>query len=245
MTTTETLLRAAIALLQEAVFIIDVERMDYIEFNDALCVMSGHSREELGRLGPLGVWAGTGGSEQALRQHYQQLIKQTPEPVRHLMALHRPDGSFVEVWMKRQALQVDRRWVIVACAQAVSDPDQSRQPETLDSLRAQLEASPDAVSIVDYVAMRYLDVNAGACEILGYSRAELLEGDLPLSGERTLDDLRELYSDVVMHSPQELTEATVYTRSDGTQVPGNVSRRAVLVDGAWVIYVSVSGYPRK
>jgi PAS domain S-box-containing protein len=244
MTTTETLLRAAIALLEEAVFIIDVERMDYIEFNEALCVMSGRSREELGRLGPLGVWASTGGSEQALRQHYQQLIKQTPAPIRHLMALHRPDGSFVEVWMKRQALQIDRRWVIVACAQAVSEPEMSRPPQTLESLVSQMNASPDAASLIDYQAMRYIDVNAGACEILGYSRAELLEGDLPLSGDRTIEDLRELYSDVVMHSPQELTEFTSYFRSDGTEVPGKVSRRAVLVDGAWVIYVCVSGYPR-
>ncbi|CAN5623196.1 hypothetical protein BH11PSE7_BH11PSE7_34400 [soil metagenome] len=245
MTTTETLLRAAIALVQEAVFIIDVERMDYIEFNDVLCEMSGHTREELSRMGPLGVWAGTGGSEQALRQHYQQLIKQTPLPIRHLMALHRPDGSYVEVWMKRQALQIERRWIIVACAQAVSDHDTSRPPETMESLRAQLEASQDAMSLVDYEAMRYLDVNAGACEILGYSRAELLEGDLPLAGDRTLDDLRELYSDVVMHSPQALIEDITYTRSDGIEVPGKASRRAVLVDGAWVIHVCVSRYPHK
>ena len=244
MTTAETLLRAAIALVQEAVFIIDVERMDYIEFNDALCVMSGCSREALGRLGPLGVWASTGGSGQALRQHYQQLIKQTPVPVRHLMALHRPDGSFVEVWMKRQALQIDRRWVIVACAEAVNDAERSWPPQTLESLIAQMNASPDAASLIDYQAMRYIDVNPGACEVLGYSRAELLEGDLPLSGDRTLEDLRELYSDVVMHSPQACTEATSYFRSDGVEVPGTVSRRAVLVDGAWVICVNVSDYPR-
>jgi PAS domain S-box-containing protein len=131
----------------------------------------------------------------------------------------------------------------VACAQAVSDLEKSEPPQTLEGLRAQMEASRDAVSLIDYQAMRYIDVNAGACDILGYSRAELLEGDLPLSGDRTLEDLRELYSDVVMHSPQPLTESIVYNRSDGTEVPGQVTRRAALVDGTWVIYVSVTRSP--
>ncbi|MBC7437133.1 MAG: PAS domain S-box protein [Bdellovibrionales bacterium] len=244
MTTTETMLRAAIALAREAIFIIDIERLEYIEFNDATCQLCGRTREEMRRLGPLGIWAETGGSEQSLRHHYQKLIAQTPAPVRHRMALHRPDGSFVEIWMKRQALQIDRRWVIVACAQPASDLEKAKLPQTLESLRAQMEASTDAVSLVDYQAMRYIDINKRACAVLGYSRDELLEGDLILSGSRTLEDLRELYASLIMHSSEEQIESCVYMRPDGTEVPGKVSRRAVLVDGAWIIYTSISGSPR-
>ena len=62
MTSSDSLLNAVMALASEAILIIDVETLRYVAFNDATCRMTGRSREELDRLGPLGMWAEAGGS---------------------------------------------------------------------------------------------------------------------------------------------------------------------------------------
>jgi PAS domain S-box-containing protein len=251
MTANESMLRAALALAGDALFVIDVESMQYIEFNDATCRITGLAREELTRLGPLGVWMQTGGSAEGLREHYDTLIAQSPASMHHVTVVHRPDGSFVRVGMNRRALRIEGRWVVVAAARdfvanhdaptmAASNPETS---PSIDSLRAALEASKDAVTIIDYQGMRYIDVNAGACELLGFTREEMLEGDLPLTGARTLEDLRQVYSGLILQSPQPATEIIVFSRSDGSTVRGEVTRQAILADGMFVIYVVVKVLP--
>ncbi len=240
----EAMLRAALSMSREALFVIDVDAMDYVEFNDAMCHLAGRSREELVRLGPVGMWNETGGLPQSLRQHYDALVAQSPTPMSHVTAVHRPDGSFVEVWAERQARRIEGRWVILGCAHELHSKD-AKIPvagygeETEASLRDRIEANPHPASLIDYQAMRYIEVNQGACDLLGYTRDELLEGDLPLSGDRTLDELRDLYAGIIMRAPQSMTEETIYQSSDGTDVRGQVTRRAVLVNGVWLIYVEV------
>lgn len=248
MTTNESILRAALSLVKDALFVIDVETMLYLEFNDATCRMAGRTREELARIGPLGIWTQTGGSPEGLRQHYEAMVAQSPAPSNHVTVVHRPDGSFIRVWMEREARRIEGRWVVLARACEMHDGDEGEPlhagaadapPTTIDSLRKSMEASRDAVSIIDFQGMRYLDLNAAASELLGYSRDELLEGDLPLSGDRTLEDLRQVYSDLILQSPKSITESGSFTRSDGTEAPGEITRTARLADGMWVIYVQV------
>lgn len=252
MTMNESMLRAALSLISDAIFVIDVETMLYIEFNDATCRMAGRTREELARIGPLGIWTQTGGSPEGLRQHYDAMVAQAPAQMNHVAVVHRPDGTFIRVWMEREARRIEGRWVVLARARELQDGDEgdplypkaSDVPApTLNSLRAAMQASQDAVSIIDFQGMRYLDLNAAACEVLGYSRDELLEGDLPLSGDRTLEDMRQIYSDLILQSPKPTTETGSFMRSDGTVIPGIITRKAVLADGMWMIYVSVKRTP--
>jgi len=251
MTANESMLRAALSLATEALFVIDVESMEYIEFNEATCRITGRTREELTRLGPLGIWVPTGGSAEGLRQHYDTLVAQSPASMSHVTVVHRPDGSFIRVEMDRQALRIDGRWVVLAAARELAADDTrpaaapgvTTSPASIDSLRAALQASQDAVTLIDYQGMRYIDVNAGASELLGFTREEMLEGDLPLSGFRTLEDLRQLYSGLVMQSPRPSTDVTVFTRPDGQAVRGEVTRQAILADGMFVIYVVVKVLP--
>ncbi len=252
MTMSESMLRAALSMSSDALFVIDVETMDYIEFNDATCRLTGHSREELARIGPLGIWMQSGGSQQSLRQHYDALMAQSPTPMVVSTVTHRPDGVSVPIRMERLARRIEGRWVILASAREVSEaPAQDGPPgsqarqvqQDLETLRARMHASTQPASLIDYQALRYLDLNAAACELLGYTRDELLEGDLPLTGERTLDDLREMYSALVVQAPLPGIEETAYHRSDGTTVRSRVTRHAVLADGMWVICVDVKVLP--
>ena len=247
MTANESMLRAALSLATEALFVIDVASMEYIEFNEATCRITGRTREELARIGPLGIWMQTGGSAEGLRQHYDTLVAQSPATLNHVSVVHRPDGSFIRVRMDRQALRIEGRWVVLVSARELATQDAqpaaaagvTASPPGIESLRAALESSRDAVSIIDYQGMRYIDVNAAACELLGFTREELLEGDLPLSGFRTLEELRQLYSGLIMQSPLPSTDITIFTRSDGTTLRGEVTRQAILADGMFVIYVVV------
>jgi len=250
------MLRAALSMSHDALFVIDVETMAYIEFNDATCRLTGLSREELARAGPLGIWMQTGGSQQSLRQHYDALVAQSPTPMVVSTVAHRPDGRSVPVRMERLARRIDGRWIILACASeardgpAAGNPQASPQPpqtgqvqQNLEALRARIHAASHPASLIDYGALRYLDLNTAACDLLGYTREELLEGDLPLTGERTLDELHELYAALVVKAPVTGVEDTTYHRSDGTMVRSRVTRQAVLADGLWVICVDVTLLP--
>jgi PAS domain S-box-containing protein len=251
MTANESMLRAALALSSEALFVIDVESMQYIEFNDATCRMTGLTHDELTRLGPLGVWMQTGGSAEGLREHYASLVAQSPAAVNHVTVVHRPDGSFARVGLVRRALRIEGHWVVLAAARELEASDAlpakvkgtGAPSPSIDSLRATLGASTDAATIIDYQGMRYIDVNQGACELLGFTREEMLEGDLPVSGARTLEELRQVYSGLIIQSPQPATEINVFTRSDGATVRGEVTRQAILADGMFVIYVVVKVLP--
>jgi PAS domain S-box-containing protein len=239
MTSSDTLLSAVMALVNEAVLLIDAETLRYIAFNDATCRMTGRSREELERLGPLGMWAETGGSAQGLRNHYDELVAGSPAPLLHHAPIHRPDGSYIEVRMTRQALHVGGRWVILVCGEPVTGRDLPPASIDIEALRREMQDSADAIALIDFRSMRYVDVNQATCDVLGYSREELLEGDLPLSGDRTLDDMQALYAGLVIRAPEAMVEKTFYHRSDGAQTPGTVTRRAILANGMWYIHVQV------
>ncbi len=239
MTSSDSLLNAVMALASEAILIIDVETLRYVAFNDATCRMTGRSREELDRLGPLGMWAEAGGSPQGLRNHYAELVERSPATMLHVAPMHRPDGSYIEVRMTRQARRVDGRWVILVCGEPVTGRDAPPVSTDIETLRREMHASQDAIALIDFRSMRYVDVNQATCDVLGYSREELLEGDLPLSGDRTLDDMQELYAGLVIRAPEAMVEKTTYHRSDGAQTSGTVTRRAILANGMWFIHVQV------
>ena len=118
--------------------------------------------------------------------------------------------------------------------------------EDLRRFRAAMDISGDAILLIDRKTLRYVDVNRTFCELLGYTREELV-GMTPMdifSADRaTLErDYDALIAD--NHSSASVIEGS-YRRKDGTLVPVEARRRALQIDAGWIIVATASDITRR
>ncbi|HYL88476.1 MAG TPA: ATP-binding protein, partial [Burkholderiales bacterium] len=111
-----------------------------------------------------------------------------------------------------------------------------RREEDLRRFRAAMDLSGDAIVLVERRTLRYIDVNRTFCEMVGYTREELLAMapmDLFSFDRQTLErDYDALIAD--NRSAASLVEGS-YRRKDGSLVPVESRRRALRTEGGWVI----------
>ena len=110
----------------------------------------------------------------------------------------------------------------------------------LDRFRAAIDLAADAIVLIDYDTHRYLDVNATACRMFGYSREEMLSlGPQRVNSRLREDERRRAFARLLELPGQHEVMETVHTRSDGAQFHAEVSRRAVQAGGRWVVIAAI------
>jgi PAS domain S-box-containing protein len=111
-----------------------------------------------------------------------------------------------------------------------------RRDEDLRRFRAAMDISGDAVILIDRKTLHYVDVNQTFCDLVGYSRGELLGMspiDLFSADRATLErDYDRLIAD--KDSSANVVEGH-YRRKDGSSVPVEARRRALKTDAGWII----------
>ena len=111
--------------------------------------------------------------------------------------------------------------------------------ENLRRFRLAMDSSADMIVLIDRARMRYIDVNATTCRLLGYTRAELLsmgpQDLLPISQR----DLERSYDALTADATLTGNIRSKYRRKDGTFLPFE-STRQVLMSGDNRIVVAVS-----
>ena len=114
-----------------------------------------------------------------------------------------------------------------------------RLDEDLRRFRTAMDATGDAIFLVDRATTRFVDVNDTACRMLGYEREEFLgqgEAGLPLDLRTRLQDLlRQLQGSDLAEAMAEL----LLERRDGSMVSVEVQRRT-LRSGSSSILVAVA-----
>jgi PAS domain S-box-containing protein len=111
-----------------------------------------------------------------------------------------------------------------------------RRDEDLRRFRAAMDISGDAILLVDRATLRYVDVNQTFCDLLGYSRQEIL-GKTPMDvfsvDRATLErDYDALMAD--KNAAASVVEGR-YLRKDGISIPVEARRRAVHTERGWII----------
>jgi diguanylate cyclase (GGDEF)-like protein/PAS domain S-box-containing protein len=101
----------------------------------------------------------------------------------------------------------------------------------LQSFRAAMDTN-DSIILVSRATMRFVEVNAGAARMLGYSREELLELGPTLLGP--LDQLEARCDAIIAGEGRTASIETAY-RKDGSTYPMVVHRRAVRAGADWII----------
>ena len=115
---------------------------------------------------------------------------------------------------------------------------QARTAE-LQRFRSAMDATANAIVLVNRSNMCFVDVNATACATLGYTREELLEMGPTGLGTATVEQLGAMYDAIIAgQGTDELTETQV-RRKDGTEVQVEVHQHAKRVGADWIIVLVV------
>lgn len=90
-----------------------------------------------------------------------------------------------------------------------------------------MDATADAIMLVDRATRRFIEVNATACKLFGYSREEFFELDPAKLSSVTQQQLEREFDDIVEGSPTCFHEELLARRKDGSQVAVEMHRHAI------------------
>lgn len=105
---------------------------------------------------------------------------------------------------------------------------------------AAFDACADLIYILDPASGRFLEVNETTCEVLGYSRDELLSrGVHEIQPGVTQTDVRRRLAQIVAMRPKPSVCDAVFRRKDGTEFPVEINRRAIVI-GSFTVVIATA-----
>src|SRR5581483_1688097 len=103
--------------------------------------------------------------------------------------------------------------------------------ERKDVLRAAVNASSDAIFVVDLETLRFVDANDAAVRLLGYSLADLLARGPADVSIHPRSELEAAYRALLADGGGAIAVETELIRSTGTRVPVRLSRHPLVLNG--------------
>jgi len=105
----------------------------------------------------------------------------------------------------------------------------------LHRFRAAMDATADAITLVNRTTMRFVEVNATACRMFGYTREELLQiGPAQLDDGTTLQ-LEQRYDAIVAGNVAQDSKETRLRRRDGSRLFVEMRQHAQRSGADWII----------
>lgn len=158
----------------DAVYLIDREEMRFIDANETALETLGYSHAELLRLGPQDLKPDEGELER-IHRRFDEVI-QSGSKTGMIETVHqRKDGSRLPVEVYLRAVQSEGRQLLVAVVRDIAERVAAEEVLRESEERFRVAFNQAAVGLA-HVAPdgRWMMVNNKLCEIVGYSRAELL-----------------------------------------------------------------------
>ena len=116
--------RLAMDTAEEAIMLIDPVELRFIDFNAATSRLFGYTDQELRRLGPMSLGAGT---REQLTELYNALIHGDTRRAHAEITLQKKDGTPVKVEVHRRPMRSGEQWIIVAVARDLSEREAERE----------------------------------------------------------------------------------------------------------------------
>ena len=109
----------------------------------------------------------------------------------------------------------------------------------LQRFRTAMDATADGILLVSRRSLCFVEVNAAACSMLGYSREEMFGIGPATLGAASAEDLGAAYDAIIAgHGTNELSESHLL-RKDGVRVEIEVQRQAQRAGSDWIIVAIV------
>ena len=206
----------------------------FMNANPAFAKMLGYTQKELlGRR--IGDLSDTADAEENL-QLYRALAAGEIDYFQIDKRYRRKDGGIVwgRVTVSRVPQEGSTPSFTIGMIEDITE--RKKSDEDLLRFRAAMDASGDAILLVDRAQLRYIDVNQTFCELVGYTRAELL-GMTPMdlfSADR--ETLERDYDGIIADNDSGANKVEgQYRRKDGALIPIETRRRALHTKDGWII----------
>ena len=226
----EELFRAIFNQAGEAIELVDMEDLRFVEVNDAACRMLGYTREELLALSLEATQEDR--DPVRIRQHTERIraAGHASFENRH----RRKDGGILDVQLSVQAIQLRGRGYFVAIWRDISAEKaaQIAQENDAERRRVLIENSRDGIAIFDQ-EHRVIEANPRFAELLGYSLEEVVHLQTwDFEANLTEAEIRDGFADLTRVSR---TFETRHRRRDGSLYDAEVSASGARIGGQDVI----------
>jgi diguanylate cyclase (GGDEF)-like protein/PAS domain S-box-containing protein len=110
-----------------------------------------------------------------------------------------------------------------------------RLDEDLRRFRTAMDATADAIFLIDRSGMCFVDVNATACRMLGYEREDFLALGNASAGHQDYPRLQDLYDKLLAGDSSGAMAELLLQRKDGTPLSVEVQRRTLRSGSSWIL----------
>ncbi len=114
-----------------------------------------------------------------------------------------------------------------------------RRTSDLQRFRSAMDATADAILLVSRASMRYVEVNAAACQMLGYTRDEFFQLSPAVLNDHSSEQLEGIYDAVIFGEGGGQPSETQLRRRDGSFVQVEIQRQAQRSGTEWIIVAIV------
>jgi PAS domain S-box-containing protein len=166
--------RKALDSSADDIFIIDRDKMVFVDVNEQACISTGYSREELLKLGPHNIKPKF--TRENLAEKFDSIINSS-QNFGVIQTIHqRKDGSTYEVEVFLKSFSIDGAFFLTASVRNVSariamEAELKRTNKFLSSI---LENIPNMIFVKEAKDLKFIEFNKAGEELTGISRAEIL-----------------------------------------------------------------------
>lgn len=145
--------RAAMDMSPDLIYLVDVETLNFLDFNDTACRLSKLNREDLLTKGPMQL---LGHSREELQERYKKLIEEGGSSRIEQNTINPRDGTPVTMEVRSRATLIDDRWVVIGIARDITDRKRAEQRALrLQQLFSALSLTNEAILRADSVNELY------------------------------------------------------------------------------------------
>jgi len=160
----------------DALYIIDRGRMRFIDVNDASCISTGYSREELLSTGPQHL---RDQPAETLGREYDEIINSSSKKSMSYTKFFKKNGSSFEVEMSIQAMKDNKKDILITVARDITERKKAEQQlrKFSEELEQQVkEKTAEINKVFERVTDAFIALDKNWCYTYLNEKAELMHG---------------------------------------------------------------------
>ncbi|WP_077045142.1 bifunctional diguanylate cyclase/phosphodiesterase [Pseudomonas sp. KK4] len=149
--------------------------------------------------------------------------------------LNKPVES-AELWLRvRNLLRLKAFGDYLKSHSLVLEEQLQQRTIDLERFRLAMDASSDAIFLVNRKSMRLIEFNRRASQVMGYTAEELMNKSPAELSDESIEQLELMYDQIIAGSgPSDPTETRIHCK-DGSYIPVEVHREAYKAGDEWII----------